>query len=66
MTSSAKRPFRFYGREPAEFVEGANDGHFFTVQFQRTPTDAELKHLAAIYERRMSGGPALAKEIKSL
>jgi hypothetical protein len=50
--------FRFYGRSPADWAEGANDGHGFSVQFERGPTDDELEKLGKLYELTLATGPA--------
>lgn len=51
-------PFRFYGRWPTEWAEGANDGHAFSVTFSRAPTEQELVELAKRFEQRLSAGIA--------
>ncbi len=51
-------PFRFYGAEPIEWNEGANDGHRYEVTFQRT-LDADAKAaLARTWETALERGPA--------
>ena len=50
--------FRFYGRKPDDWVEGANLGHGFGVQFAREPTEAEARALGELYERTLATGPA--------
>lgn len=49
---------RFYGSHPPDWDEGAADGHLFSVQLQRRPTDAELEQIASLYEEALAAGPA--------
>lgn len=50
--------FRFYGRRPAEFAEGANEGYRFSVQFQRVPTDEQWEALGFTFASLLRSGPA--------
>ena len=52
-------PFRFYGHgSPSNWLEGANDGHGFTMQFTRTLTEEEWHLLGHEFEAMLSKGPA--------
>ncbi len=50
--------FRFYGRRPDEFAEGANEGHRFTVQWAHAPNDEALRALGRLFEITLASGPA--------
>lgn len=39
--------FRFYGRNPSDWFEGANYGHDVTVSFAQAPTGADLERVAS-------------------
>lgn len=51
-------PFRFYGRYPSDWLEGANDGHAFSLQLVAAPDDATLERIAQTFERELDGGAA--------
>lgn len=51
-------PFRYYGRSPADWHEGANEGHIYEVQFRREPSEGERARLAEVYESLLASGPA--------
>ena len=50
--------FRFYGRSPGDWYEGANDGHTYELQFRALPTAEQRAALATCYEDRLASGPA--------
>jgi len=50
--------FRFYGDHPADWIEGASDGHGFSVQFVGPPTSEGLRTIATLYQSMLSKGPA--------
>ncbi len=50
--------FRFYGRAPADWREGAALGHAYEVQFARPLDDAQRVRLAELYERTLRSGAA--------
>lgn len=56
MTDSSR--FRFYGAQPPDWSEGEDDGHLFSIQFERQPTDDELEGMARLYEEDLDTGPA--------
>jgi hypothetical protein len=51
-------PFRYYGRSPADWHEGANEGHIYEVQFRTAPSESERAQLAKVYEGVLASGPA--------
>jgi len=50
--------FRFYGRAPAHWYEGAAFGHAYEVQFARPLDDDQRARLAGLYERVLQSGAA--------
>lgn len=50
--------FRFYGRSPADWFEGANDGHRYEIAFVVAPDLPTRKRIASHFERRLATGPA--------
>lgn len=52
--------FRFYGCEPSDWFEGANDGHHYEVAFAKPPTATQLERLATAFETAFATGPARA------
>ncbi len=50
--------FRFYGDQPLDWIEGASDGHGFSVQFESPPSAEQLLAIADLYESMLSKGPA--------
>lgn len=57
---ASRRGFRFFGESPSDWSEGAADGHLFSIQFERAPSDAELERIAEVYEQSLYQGPARA------
>lgn len=51
-------PFRFYGRAPADWLEGANGGHRFEVKFVEPPELDQRRRMTTRFEQRLAGGPA--------
>ena len=51
-------PFRFYGRTPHEWAEGANDGHGYELTFRATPDAAQRAEIARAFERELAQGAA--------
>lgn len=52
-------PYRFYGHGCAgDWIEGANDGHCFTLQFEREPDEDELTLLGELCTERLRRGRA--------
>lgn len=52
-------PFRFYGHGcNGDWIEGADDGHCFTVQFLRAPDEDELFLLGESFTQSLAKGPA--------
>ncbi len=54
----APYPYRYYGHGYSDWIEGANDGHCFTLQFERPPTDEELELLGELFEELLQRGRA--------
>lgn len=50
--------FCFYGDKPSDWIEGASDGHGFSVQFTEIPSNDALAAIAALYESSLSTGVA--------
>jgi len=56
---AASYPYRFYGHGCAGgWIEGAEDGHCFTVQFSREPSQDELSVLGEAYAASLKKGAA--------
>lgn len=53
-------PYLFYGANPGDWYEGANDGHRYEVRFREPPDAASRAQLARIYESELRQGPASA------
>lgn len=53
-------PFRFYGRRPSDWFEGANAGHLYEIQFEKAPTAEEKAALAEAFEKKLKRGPVEA------
>jgi hypothetical protein len=51
-------PFRYYGRQPLDWFEGANLGHLFELVFVETPTLEQKTQIARVFETMLAGGPA--------
>lgn len=51
-------PFDFCNRAPADWHEGANDGHLYELRFRQAPDDEQLAVIARRFERDLSQGPA--------
>lgn len=51
-------PFLFYGDYPDDWIEGASDGHAFSVQFVDPPGPQQLEAIANLYESLLSKGMA--------
>jgi len=55
----ARFPYRFYGHGcGGDWIEGANDGHCFTLQFEREPDDDELTLLGELFTDSLRRGRA--------
>jgi hypothetical protein len=53
-------PFRFYGRRPKDWYEGANAGHFYEVLFASEPDLASRAELEQIARTQLATGRAEA------
>lgn len=53
-------PFRFYGRSPSDWIEGASGGHAFSVQFVAPPGEDALARIAELYAAAFEKGDAQA------
>lgn len=51
-------PFRYYGSECDDWIEGGEGSHCFTVQFKRAPKDEELTALGRLYAESLTTGQA--------
>ena len=50
--------FRFYGHQPNDWIEGANQGHAFEVQFGKVPDEDQKAGIADLFEEMMLQGAA--------
>ncbi len=58
----AKYPFRYYGREPADWTP-SEEGFLYDVQFDKAVDGDAREALRAIAERQFSRGPAMAGDV---
>src|SRR5688572_14992279 len=57
-------PFRFYGRAPADWYEGANLGHSYEVAFVEAPSAEQQRAIMLLVDERLAAGPAETSTFK--
>ncbi|APR83536.1 Hypothetical protein A7982_08885 [Minicystis rosea] len=53
-------PFRFYGRRPGDWIEGANGGHLYEIRFAEALSAEDKVAIAEAFEKKLARGPAEA------
>lgn len=60
--SSGSGALRCYGTAPADWFEGANEGHAYEIRFAAPPSEAVRQQLAQCYESALEDGAAVPSD----